>query len=91
MLIIAIFVTEEVNDSEAEAVIFFDMYRETFTRLNFLQDNHQFRFLSFRTMFQPLAILISFFLIILSPSTWMLIPDGVVLNVMSDFSGKMSM
>src|SRR6476620_9965975 len=60
MLLIAIFVTEEVNDSEAEAVIFFDMYRETFTRLNFLQDNHQFRFLSFRTMFQPLAILISF-------------------------------
>ncbi|MFC5271929.1 hypothetical protein [Adhaeribacter terreus] len=32
MLIIAIFVTEEVNDSEAEAVIFLDMYRETFTR-----------------------------------------------------------
>src|SRR5688572_6559992 len=75
MLIIAIFVTEEVNDSDAEAVIFFDMYRETFTRLNFLQDNHQFRFLSFRTMFQPLAILISFFLFSL-PSCQRNVPNG---------------
>src|SRR6478735_1530544 len=55
MLIIAIFVTEEVNDSDAEAVIFFDMYRETFTRLNFLQDNHQFRFLCFAPCFNLLS------------------------------------
>src|SRR5688572_10215910 len=35
MLIIAIFVTDEVNDSEAEAVIFLEMYRDMFTRANF--------------------------------------------------------
>lgn len=51
MLIIAIFVTEEVNDSEAEAVIFLDMYRETFTSANFLQDNYQFRFLRLEPWF----------------------------------------
>jgi hypothetical protein len=35
MLIIAIFVTDAVNDPEPEAVILLDMYREMFTRLNF--------------------------------------------------------
>ena len=34
MLIIAIFVTEAVNEADPEAVIFLDMYRDMFTRSN---------------------------------------------------------